>query len=255
MIDRVSSTSLFYEAAHALMPDVGCANLPLQKLVVLVGHVVNAHASETLTHNQDERRLRRIFGSILNAIWSFITYVTRYGRCMGKTSDAFDAFRGKYDAKPLDHALVRNKDELVLVKTADGRLSWTDGPGAPADKPEPPVIDQSHPNLQLWVVDAQNVPHALECGPFASGLQNGKLKHSNLTGGGAAHCGGELVLVSPDVVAINASSGRYGARSREELDDVTAAFRASGYGVWSYGWDAGTDRPLNFMLGSPEWVA
>lgn len=174
---------------------------------------------------------------------------------MSNTSDAFDNFRSQFSAKPCNTAFVRNDDELILVSPENGKERWEDGPGVPGVDPAPPTIDQSHSELRLWVIDASEVPHVLETNAFGATLQTGKLKHSNLTGGADAHCGGELVLVAKDIVAINGKSGRYGPRSRREMDAVATAFRASGYGVWSYGYDEGTNTPFSFETGNPVWVA
>ena len=170
------------------------------------------------------------------------------------TSDAFDSFRRDFAAKPCNLDFVRNDDELIRVDEEHGRMSWQDGPGSPQQVPMPPEVDQDHPDLKLWVVDAQDVPYVMERNAFGAGLETGKLKHSNLTGGADAHCGGELVLVSDGIVALNGSSGRYGPRSRREMDAVAGAFRASGYGVWTYGYDDGTDKPFDFRTGVPVWV-
>ena len=167
---------------------------------------------------------------------------------------AFDLFRGNYPPKTLDHTLVRNPGELELISAEDGRRSWQMGPGGPDDVPDPPEGLQDGQDVNLWVIDSDNVPYALECGEFGKRSETGRLKHSNLTGGGDAHCGGELVLISHNVIALNGCSGRYGPRSEQELSAVANAFRASGYGVWQYGWDAGTNRPLTFALGTPVWV-
>lgn len=176
------------------------------------------------------------------------------GGRMSSTSDAFDIFRSQFAAKPCDMALVRNDDELILVTPENGRMRWQDGPGVSSEQSAPPSIDQNDPMLKLWVVDSDDVPYVLERNAFGANLETGRLKHSNLTGGADAHCGGELVIVAKNVVAINGSSGRYGPNSRRELDAVVAAFRASGYGVWNFGYDEGSNRPLNFLTGTPVWV-
>lgn len=174
---------------------------------------------------------------------------------MSMTKAAFDSFRTQFPAKPCNLVLVRNADELIHIDPSLGRMIWTDGPGVPSQAPEPPAIDQDHPELKLWVVDTDDVPYVVERNAFGATLETGKLKHSNLTGGADAHCGGELVLVADNVVALNGSSGRYGPRSRLEMEAVAGAFRASGYGVWSYGYDEGSNKPLNFLTGSPVWVS
>lgn len=171
------------------------------------------------------------------------------------TTEVFDSFRRQFAAKPCNMDLVMNQEELIRVGEEQGRMSWIDGLGVPAGTPTPPDIDQDDPGLKLWVVDPEDVPYVLERNSFGAGLETGMLKHSNLTGGSEAHCGGELVMVANNVVALNGSSGHYGPRSRREMEALASTFRASGYGVWSYGYDEGTNRPLNFRTGVPVWVS
>lgn len=101
----------------------------------------------------------------------------------------------------------------------------------------------------LWVfrqATHPDVPYILEVAPYVRpALASGVAKHTNLTGGGRAHCGGELWIHEADAcrLYVNGSSGRYGPASREQLDDAAEVFRGLGYDVINYGWDDDTQKP------------
>ena len=84
-------------------------------------------------------------------------------------------------------------------------------------------------------------------------LQSGVCKHTNLTGGEEAHCGGEVWFVSGQRLIINGASGRYPPKGMPELEEIVSAFEAAGYEVWSMGWDPETDRPARILRGGPPW--
>ena len=92
-----------------------------------------------------------------------------------------------------------------------------------------------------------DVLYAPERCQFGSQLFDGVIKHSNLTAGQAAFCGGELVFLSSDEVVVNGRSGRYGPQSDAELKAAAEAFKASGYEVWTMGWDDDVDLPAPFL--------
>src|SRR5487761_2285999 len=123
-----------------------------------------------------------------------------------RTDAAFDEFRAGFPAKPCDQSLVRNSDELRLMAPSDGLESWHDGPGVPAPA-SPPNLPKNPDQVRLWVVRPSDVAHAAEHGGFGAVLESGRIKHSNLTGGAPAHCGGELIMLSVDCVALNGASG------------------------------------------------
>jgi hypothetical protein len=140
--------------------------------------------------------------------------------------------------------LAGNADETRQLGPADGMLLLTAppalGPQGPPDSPE---------SRHLWVFRAPNptdLPYLLEGAPdVRPALASGVAKHTNLTGGGSASCGGELWIgvASPNQVYVNGSSGRYGPTSRRQLDDAIEVFRNSGFNVVSYGWDEDTQKP------------
>ncbi|WP_244455082.1 hypothetical protein [Gluconacetobacter diazotrophicus] len=170
---------------------------------------------------------------------------------MSKTKQAFDRFRHTYperECPPVGH-----EDERREMTSADGLEQWRDGTGEVAEG-EPPMLMKNHPKLRLWVVRAEDVVHAPECGSFADTLNGKEIKHSNLTGARPAHCGGQLVFVENDAVALDGGSGRYGPRSKEEMTAVARAFKNSGYGVWSYGWDDENAWPFRIGSRLPQWV-
>jgi len=150
--------------------------------------------------------------------------------------------------------MVNNASELIQMTAADGLALWEDGPGAPANG-VPPNIDVNPPNVRLWVVRDNDVPHAAESNPFAESLPSKVIKHSNLTGGQPAHSGGELVFVRNDTIVINGCSGRYGPQSAAELIAVAEAFKKSGYAVWCLGYDPEAAKPHHFGDVDPVWVA
>ena len=121
-------------------------------------------------------------------------------------------------------------------------------------KGEPPVLGADVPAVRLWAVRPGDVVHAEEKSAFGAQLETGVIKHTNLTGGNPAHCAGELVSLNEGTIALNGASGRYGPTSSEEMTAVAKAFKDSGYGVWSYGYDEENDFPFRFGSRLPEWV-
>ncbi len=175
---------------------------------------------------------------------------------MTATQVSFDKLRAAIGAPrspPSD--LIANKDQVKQMSPADGLLDWVDGNGLPRAAPPAPLLDSSHvEQAELWVVRVHDVVHAPERCLFGRTLESGVIKHTNLTGGSPAFCGGELLLLDTDTVVVNGRSGRYGPRTREELDSATKAFAESGYGVWSMGFDDEANRPAPFVGVRPVWV-
>jgi hypothetical protein len=139
-----------------------------------------------------------------------------------------------------------NDDEARLLEVDDGVLSLdsapaqTDAPGVPDDR------DTRH----LWVIWPIGIPYILERAPrVRAPLESGVAKHSNLTGGQAASCGGELWVdsINPSKLYINGASGRYGPRTPAQLEDAAHVLRARGFEVESFGWDADTNLPARVL--------
>lgn len=135
-----------------------------------------------------------------------------------------------------------NDDELRLLAEADGVLALDVAPAAPSTTGDPSDLSARH----LWVIWPAGVPYILERAPAVSPpLQSGVAKHSNLTGGGAASCGGELWVdpVDPSKLYVNGASGRYGPKTPQQLVDAVVLIRDRGFQVESFGWDADTNLP------------
>ena len=137
-----------------------------------------------------------------------------------------------------------NADELRQLGPDDGVLLLT---GAPAAGPtgQPDGAQGRH----LWVFRNSrqaDLPYILELAPNATPrMASGVAKHTNLTAGGPASCGGELWIdvATAGRLYVNGCSGRYGAVSREHLDDAAQVFRDLGFEVVNYGWDEETQKP------------
>lgn len=176
---------------------------------------------------------------------------------MTLTKNAFDQLRSAIGEPRLPpQERIANNDELRKMCTSDGLQQWVDGVGRVTEKPVPPLLDKSQKqNAHLWVVRKDDVVHAEEQCAFGNGLKSGVIKHTNLTGGDVAYSGGELIFLDERTIVVNGCSGRYGPRSKVELDQVVRAFAESGYGVWSMGFDEETNTPVGFIGTLPEWVA
>lgn len=175
---------------------------------------------------------------------------------MTLTKTAFDRFRteiGQPRFPPQE--LIANADQLKKMDSSDGLMQWVDGPGSTGPSSLPPLLVCSQTqHAHLWVVGEHDVVHAKEHSAFGDSLESEVVKHTNLTGGAAAYSGGELIFLDEHTVVVNGCSGRYGPRSKAELDQVVRAFSESGYGVWSMGFDEETNRPARFIGVYPEWV-
>lgn len=175
---------------------------------------------------------------------------------MSLTKKAFDQFRanlGQPRLAPLE--LIANSDQVKQMTANDGLCSWKDGTATARPPSQPPLLDGLQIRAaRLWVVRQDDVVHAEEHGTFGAGLESGSIKHTNLTGGAAAFSGGELLFLDDDTIIVNGCSGRYGPRSKDELNLVVQAFLKSGYGVWSMGFDEETNKPARFIGAFPEWV-
>ncbi len=106
----------------------------------------------------------------------------------------------------------------------------------------------------LWVVREADVAYAPETCAFGNGLKSKVIKHSNLTGGGSAYSGGEILMLNENTIALNGCSGRYGPRSEDELLSVANAFKNSGYTVWCTGFDVEAGFPLPFVGSTPNRI-
>jgi len=176
---------------------------------------------------------------------------------MSLTKNAFDQFRSAIGQSRLPpKKLIANDDQVTPMDASNGLRQWKDGPGLVDSPSPPPLLERSQLQAaHLWVVREEDVVHAEEHCSFGSSLESGVIKHTNLTGGKAAYSGGELLFLDEKTIVVNGCSGRYGPRSKTELDHAVKAFAESGYGVWSMGFDEETNRPAGFVGIYPEWVA
>ncbi len=181
-----------------------------------------------------------------------------------RTDIAFDSYRSVHPARePLPATWEPppgTGDALKQMTTADGLSIWCDGPlGEDSHRPKadyaalPEEIRSS--DIQLWVIRQRDVAVAPEYCPFGATLTKKSVKHTNLTGGAPAHCGGELYWVDRGTVLLSGGSGRYPPRKPEQLRAAAQAFRDSGYGVWyiPVDPDAGKLHHLSAMI-EPEWI-
>jgi hypothetical protein len=103
----------------------------------------------------------------------------------------------------------------------------------------------SKEDCYIWVILPGSVPVILETGEDVQPppLTMGVVKHTNLTGGAPACCGGEAWLdaLDADRLFVNGWSGRYGARTPQQLADAVQVFEGYGYKVVSAGWSEEND--------------
>jgi hypothetical protein len=143
------------------------------------------------------------------------------------------AFVEQYGTQPPRIAPTGTEGRLLNESEGVRRMTKTPAQG-PAGAPDDDAT------RHLWVFRPEDVPYVVESAPDAvPALTAGKAKHTNLTGGGAAACGGELWidLANSGKLYVNGASGRYGPRTAKQLEDAVAVFRGLGFEVESYGWD------------------
>ena len=156
--------------------------------------------------------------------------------------------------------LVKDADEMIQIGFDEGLEIWNDGPlasghDATTDSEKRVLSSDDLKATRLWVVREDDVVHAPEDCAFGKAKSRGVVKHSNLTGGAPAFCGGEVIFVSDREIVVSGDSGRYHPRSETEMTTVAQCFKRSGYAVWSMGYDADADRPLPFVGTGARWVA
>lgn len=175
-----------------------------------------------------------------------------------RTDAAFVKYRNAHHPDQLMNSEARRYvGDIDQMRPEDGLAYWIDGsvesPRSVSD--EKPELSEKPDGQHLWVVTKEHVLHALEACAFGAQREAGSAKHSNLTGGGRAFVGGELVFLNEATIAITGSSGRYRLRSGEEMAAIERAFAESGYNVWSMGYNQEANRPNLFGLSDPEWVS
>jgi hypothetical protein len=166
----------------------------------------------------------------------------------------FDEFRKKHSARDAKQCKIKNDDELLLMPSEEGRLSFGEHAASNVQQSQVPRDLTDRGNVYLWAITSSEVPFALEHAKWGKKLGSGVVKHTNLTGGGKAHCGGELWFVDPNSVIVGGSSGRYGPQNEQELIDAAISFAACNYKVAYMGFDEDTGQPLTVLVGEPQWL-
>lgn len=136
-----------------------------------------------------------------------------------------------------------NEDELRQLTAADGVWKLSDAPAKNTTGDVP--SRKGDTGCILWVITGSELPYVPERARVSPPLASGMAKHTNLTGGGSACCGGEMWFETPNAtrVYLNGCSGRYGPTSAQQLVDAVEVFEQMGYDVVSFGWDRETNRP------------
>jgi len=175
-----------------------------------------------------------------------------------RTDIAFAEYRDAYQPdQPMNPEARRYDGDVDQMGAEDGLTGWVDGPiESPGPEPEgKPELPEKPNGQRLWVVTKEHVLHAREACDFGAKRGAGAAKHSNLTGGGRAFVGGELVFLNEATIGITGSSGRYRLRSGKEMAAIERAFVNSGYNVWSMGYNQDVNYPNVFGLSDPEWIS
>ena len=165
----------------------------------------------------------------------------------------FGPYRDKYPSRSPEF-LGDHPDEQKLLGAPDGVQLFPDAPSPVRTQDLNPSDTATDAGKRcLWVVRTLDVPFIRERETVSPPLSSGVCKHTNLTGGRDAHCGGEVWFVSEQRLILNGASGRYPPRQPLELDDIMRAFDAAGYEVWSMGWDLEANRPARVLRGNSPW--
>jgi len=174
---------------------------------------------------------------------------------MTTASPAFDNYRSVYPARPPDLARQRFADETRLLSSAEGVDDLSIAPIKLFERGVPPGMQVAESiNKYLWVVAVNAVPIAIEQPRAGVTVGRGYLSHTNLTGGAAAHCGGELWFTDDSTVILNGGSSRYAPRTKAELDDIARSFKVAGYRAATMGWNDETAASFRSLRGDPQWL-
>jgi hypothetical protein len=167
-------------------------------------------------------------------------------------SPHFDEYRAMFPARTPDLSAQRFPDEIVDMSSSQEVSSLVVAPragGMTAEKWGDPTTKH------LWLIAPDDVRVAVENGHLGKTCARGRLAHTNLFGAVVAHGGGEVWFRDETHVWLNGGSGRYPARSAEELESCADGFRKAGYRVCCFGWDAARDAPARVLLeGAETWT-
>jgi hypothetical protein len=155
------------------------------------------------------------------------------------------AFNAKYPPHE-QRRVSANADEDRQLGPSDGVNVFTSPPAV-----GPPGDPDKSDNRHLWVFRPADAPYVLETAPLvAPRLASGVAKHTNLTGGTTASCGGELWIdeANQNRLYVNGASGRYGPTTRQQLEDAIDVFQSFGFEVVSFGWNDETQTPYTVLF-------
>jgi hypothetical protein len=156
---------------------------------------------------------------------------------------ALDDFRRAYPLRLPDPSRVTHHDQVILLTLGQGLRYLEHAPAKEFLEGNPRTSTIEPKNTYLWVFDDHGVPYILEMTPGAAMLHDKVAKHTNLTGGRGAYCGGELWFHDEKSLWISGGSGRYGPLSEEELSLAVTVFQEFGYHVNNLGWDSEAHSP------------
>lgn len=167
--------------------------------------------------------------------------------------DALAAFRRDHPPRPpkFDVAIA---DQLKPLPAEDVAGQLRDGSGVEVMLAAgvPSTAEEARTARHLWVIGLETEPYALEACGFGRALRDGVIKHTNLTGGGPAHCGGELWFLASGRICLNGDSGRYGPTSEAELMAAARAVAACGFEVGVMGWNTDDNTPMSVAVGEED---
>lgn len=160
-----------------------------------------------------------------------------------------ETYRDRWPARAFDSTRVGGSDELRDVTDSEEVARFSVAPAAAWSEGRPPVGGFGDGETKfLWVIRTDDMPYARESGSLGASIEGRKkLAHTNLTGGAAAHCGGELWFGSGTRIWLTGGSGRYPPRCKEELGHVESALRQAGYEVHSAGWSDELRGPARYF--------
>jgi hypothetical protein len=167
---------------------------------------------------------------------------------------ALDFFRANYPLRAPRSGTVRNSDEIRQITPEEGLNEFNLALGSMAQISQLP-FSAPRGNTYLWVIGKNSIPAALETEKVGQSLQTGIIKHTNLTGGDDAHCGGEVWFIEKTTIVLGGSSGRYGPDTFDEkkIIDAGQVFKEQGYQVAVLGIDE-TGFPATLLVGDPQWL-
>lgn len=163
-------------------------------------------------------------------------------------------FREMYPARAPRANAIKNDEELRLLTRDEGLDYFDISLGARAKKGSIPTTYPTE-NPYLWVIGKEAMPAAIETLEIGLQLESKIIKHTNLTGGADAHCGGEVWFIDDKTIVISGSSGRYGPdrNDGQKLADAAEVFKEQGYTVAHLGMDE-TGCPATLLVGEPQWI-